>query len=45
MDDLDFSKVNPILGYKMYTEKDRLEMATRSAYGIPISVRSDASEA
>lgn len=39
MDDLDFSKVNPILGYQMYTNKDKRDMNSRSAYGIEMPER------
>lgn len=39
MDDLDFSKVNPILGYAMYSNQDRKKMNSRSAYGIDIPTR------
>ena len=36
---MDLTKVNPILGYEMYTTRDRALMAQRSAYGINIPVR------
>jgi hypothetical protein len=36
---MDLCKVNPILGYEMYTQRDRALMAQRSAYGINIPVR------
>lgn len=36
---MDLTKVNPILGYEMYTRKDKMKMAQRSAYGIDIPVR------
>lgn len=36
---MDLTKVNPILGYKMYSTQDRALMAQRSAYGINIPVR------
>lgn len=35
---MDLSKVNPILGYEMYTEADRTAMARRSAYGVEITI-------
>jgi len=36
---MDLSKVNPILGYEMYTNRDRSLMAQRSAYGVNIPYR------
>lgn len=36
---MDLTKVNPILGYKMYSSQDRALIAQRSAYGINIPVR------
>lgn len=36
---MDLSKVNPILGYEMYTNRDRYLMAQRNAYGINIPYR------
>lgn len=36
---MDLTKENPILGYQMYTNKDRSDMASRSAYGTPMPVR------
>lgn len=36
---MDLTKVNPILGYEMYTNRDRALMAQRSAYGINMPVR------
>ena len=34
---MDLSKVNPILGYEMYTNTDRANTARRSAYGVEIT--------
>jgi len=34
---MDLSKVNPILGYEMYTSSDRSKMFRRSAYGLEIT--------
>lgn len=39
MNDLDFTKVNPILGYQMYNNKDKRDMRSRSAYGIDMPER------
>lgn len=36
---MDLTKENPILGYQMYTNKDRADMASRSAYGTPMPLR------
>lgn len=36
---MDSTKVNTILGYKMYSQQDKAIMAQRSAYGINIPVR------
>lgn len=36
---MDLTKDNPILGYQMYTTKDKSDMAARSAYGTPMPVR------
>jgi hypothetical protein len=35
---MDLSKLNPILGYQMYTEADKIAMARRSAYGVEITI-------
>ena len=34
---MDFTKVNPILGYEMYTNKDRADINKRTAYGTELS--------
>jgi hypothetical protein len=35
---MDLSKINPILGYEMYTNSDRASIARRSAYGVEITM-------
>lgn len=38
---MDLSKINPILGYEMYTNADRANIARRSAYGVEITRMGD----
>lgn len=36
---MDSSKVNPVLGYQMYSNLDLIKERKRSAYGIDIPLR------